>query len=456
MNEDPESRDPLVAEPQGRLRKSFVGRLARYLSLYVLEEDRLLDVNPLVSLRSFFKNYRTLEIKPAAAPLKSPISNLQSQRPPGTPDYWLLNGTIHYERDVQAFLGALAARVGPDDRVLLVYYNSVWQPLLRLANAFGLRVKAPEQNWISHSDVENFLLLSGFEPVRRDARMLCPLPIPGVDWLLNTVLAPLPVFRWFAMVNVLVARPRPALDAKSARPSVSIVVPARNESGNIPEILRRCPQMGPDDELIFVEGHSTDDTWDRIQRESVAYRGPLRVVTARQEGKGKGDAVRKGFSVARNEILMILDADLTVPPEDLPKFYDAIRLGHGDFISGSRLVYPLEERAMRFFNILGNKFFAAAFSYVLGQRIKDTLCGTKVMRRADYLRLASHRRFFGEFDPFGDFDLLFGSARLGLKIVEVPIRYRERTYGTTNIERWKHGAILFGMLTLAARKFRFL
>jgi glycosyltransferase involved in cell wall biosynthesis len=180
------------------------------------------------------------------------------------------------------------------------------------------------------------------------------------------------------------------------------------------------------------------------------------MVAAKQDGKGKGDAVRKGFSLARNPILMILDADLTVPPEDLPKFYDAIRLGIGEFINGSRLVYPMDGRAMPFFNLLANKFFAVAFTYALGQEIKDTLCGTKVIRRSDYLRLTEHRSYFGDFDPFGDFDLLFGSARLGLKIVEVPIRYRERTYGATNIQRWKHGVILMGMLLLAARKFRFL
>jgi glycosyltransferase involved in cell wall biosynthesis len=214
--------------------------------------------------------------------------------------------------------------------------------------------------------------------------------------------------------------------------------------------------MGPEDELIFVEGNSVDDTWAMIEREVAAYRGPLHVQAAHQDGRGKGDAVRKGFGLARNDVLMILDADLTVPPEDLPKFYDAIRLGLGEFINGSRLVYPRDDRAMRFLNLLANKFFAVAFTYALGQEIKDTLCGTKVIRRADYVRLAAHRAYFGDFDPFGDFDLLFGAARLGLKTIEVPIRYRERTYGTTNIQRWRHGLILLRMLLVAVRKFRFL
>jgi glycosyltransferase involved in cell wall biosynthesis len=256
------------------------------------------------------------------------------------------------------------------------------------------------------------------------------------------------------MLNVLIARPaeRPA----DWRPSVSIVVPARNEAGNIDNAVRRLPRMGPDDELIFIEGGSSDDTWTRIE-EAVARQSPgLRIVAAKQDGKGKGDAVRKGFAMARNEILMILDADLTVPPEDLPKFYAAITRGTGEFINGSRLVYPMEGGAMRFMNLLGNKFFAAAFSFVLGQRFKDTLCGTKVLRRSDYERIAAHRSYFGDFDPFGDFDLIFGAARMGLKIVEVPIRYRDRTYGTTNISRWRHGAILLGMLAFAANRLKFI
>jgi glycosyltransferase involved in cell wall biosynthesis len=214
--------------------------------------------------------------------------------------------------------------------------------------------------------------------------------------------------------------------------------------------------MGPDDEIIFVEGNSTDDTWERIQRAASAYKGTHRLVAAQQKGKGKGDAVRLGFDLATKDILMILDADLTTPPEELPKFYHAIVQNKAEFVNGSRLVYPMEKQAMQFFNILANKFFALAFSFVLGQRFKDTLCGTKVLSRTHYKRLAATREFFGDFDPFGDFDLLFGAARLGLKIVEIPVHYRERTYGTTNIQRWRHGLILLRMLVFAARRMKFL
>jgi len=92
---------------------------------------------------------------------------------------------------------------------------------------------------------------------------------------------------------------------------------------------------------------------------------------------------------------------------------------------------------MRFFNKLGNVAFSQLFTYLLQQPIKDTLCGTKVLWRKDYERIAAARSYFGDFDPFGDFDLIFGAARLGLKIAELPVRYRDRSYGETNIQRWK-------------------
>ena len=235
---------------------------------------------------------------------------------------------------------------------------------------------------------------------------------------------------------------------------VSVIVPARNEAGNIANILARTPEMGAGTEIVFIEGHSKDDTWETIQREAAKHPGRA-IQTARQTGMGKGDAVRLGFQMATGDVLMILDADITVPPEDLPRFYDALFLGDAEFVNGVRLVYPMDAHAMRFFNLLGNKFFSAAFSWMLGQSIKDTLCGTKVLTKANYERIAANRRYFGDFDPFGDFDLLFGAARLSLKIVDLPIRYRERTYGTTNIQRWSHGWLLLRMVAFAARRLKF-
>jgi len=313
-----------------------------------------------------------------------------------------------------------------------------------------------ESNWLSHEDVNNLLLLSDFEIVHIESRVLFPLYFPLLSDLINRYISPLPFFREFNLINIVIARPVPVAPALSPQSSVSVVVAARNEEGNIENIIKRLPQMGPDDELIIIEGNSTDNTWQKIQEVYEKNKNRLNIQIGQQEGRGKGDAVRKGFEMAQKDILMILDADLTVPPEDLPKFYKAIVAGYGEYINGSRLVYPMDKKAMRFFNIVGNKFFAIAFSFVLGQRFKDTLCGTKVITKKNYQKLAAHREYFGNFDPFGDFDLIFGSARMCLKIIELPVSYRERAYGETNISRWSHGLILLKMLFLAARKIKFI
>jgi hypothetical protein len=438
------------------LKKYFYKLLAHYLSLYIRPDNSLWDINPTTNgLVNYFEGAKTIHISTAdrlnAEPLSHKIENLTE----AVPEYMVLNGNIHYEKDIETLFSNLHQLCTPTTRVVVTYYSSLWKPFMRLATFLGLREKSPELNWVAHEDLDNFMRLTDFELIRRDSKVLMPVYIPLLSSFLNQFLAPLPFFRWFTMVNIAIARPVKPTTAPTQL-AVSIVVPARNEAGNIENIIQSIPPMNERDEIIFIEGNSTDNTWEVIEEMHAKYQFQKNIIIAKQAGKGKADAVRKGFSLAKNDILMILDADLTVPAADLPKFYKAISLGKGEFINGSRLVYPMEKEAMRFFNILGNKFFALGFSFVLGQRFKDTLCGTKVISRENYYKLTKYRSFFGDFDPFGDFDLIFGAARLGLKIVEVPITYKERTYGSTNIQRWKHGAILLRMLLFAARKFKFI
>jgi hypothetical protein len=435
------------------VRRYFYSLLHHYLSIFVTEDDTVAEVDPVnEDLISLFKQGRAVFRRPGAAPGPEPRS-LDSLRS-SCPRYVLLGGAVHYERDVQALIEETRAVCAPETRLIVIHYSAVWKPLLRVASWLGIRRKLPEPNWLAPEDIANLLLLGGFEPVRVSSSVLLPIRIPLLSAFVNRFLSPLPFLRAFNLVNIVVARPS-ASGAQAARPSVSVVVPARNEAGNIEPLIARLPTMGPQDELIFVEGNSTDDTWETIRRAQQTHGATRRIVIAQQDGRGKGDAVRKGFALARNDVFMILDADLTVPPEDLPRFYRALTSGAGEFINGSRLVYPMDDRAMRFLNMLGNRFFAYAFSFVLGQRFKDTLCGTKVLSKANYEEIQRHRAFFGAFDPFGDFDLIFGAARLCLRIVEVPIRYRERQYGETNISRWTHGLLLFRMLAFAARKIKF-
>lgn len=311
-----------------------------------------------------------------------------------------------------------------------------------------------DQNWLTVEDIAGLFKLTNFEFIKHWQEIIWPLPIGFISEFCNRYLVKLWPFQYFALTNLIVARACPRAELYDKRDSVSVIIPARNEQGNIAEIFSRVPRMGESTELIFVEGHSRDDTFGVIEAAIDAH-PEWRCQLVRQSGVGKGDAVRLGFSLAKGEILMILDADLTVPPEDLPRFYEALRSGKGEFINGARLVYPMEKQAMRFINLLGNKFFSLAFSWLLGQPVKDTLCGTKVLWKEDYDLIASNRAYFGDFDPFGDFDLLFGAAKLNLKILDLPIRYRERTYGTTNIQRWKHGWLLLRMVLFAAKRLKF-
>jgi glycosyltransferase involved in cell wall biosynthesis len=337
--------------------------------------------------------------------------------------------------------------------LVLNIYSHLWEPVLQAARGLGLAAPALEQNWLTIDDVQQLLELSGWHRVRHWQEIVVPLEVPLLARFANRYLAKLTPFRWFALTNLIVARPAGARSSTAHR--VSVIVPARNEAGNVDAIFRRIPEMGAGTEIVFVEGGSSDDTFAVIEA-GIAARPERCCKLLRQPGKGKGDAVRVGFAAATGDVLMILDADLTVMPEDLPRFYEALVSGHGEFINGVRLVYPMEDQAMRFFNLLGNKFFSAAFSWLLGQPIKDTLCGTKVMWRTDYLRLAANRAYFGDFDPFGDFDLIFGAARLSRSIVDLPVRYRARVYGDTNIQRWRHGAILLRMVLFAARRIKFI
>jgi len=369
-------------------------------------------------------------------------------------DYVILSNTIGYLADVQRVFSRVHSVLDPHSKVVVTYHNFLWQPLLNFGEVIGLRAKQPQQNWLGQADIENLMYLAGLEPYKFGLRTLLPKYVPLLTPLLNKYIGHLPLLDRLGVTGYVIGRPaptqRPWEDTK-----VTVVVPARNESGNIQAAVDRTPVMGLGTELIFVEGNSTDDTQARIKEVCESYDGPLEVKWTVQEGKGKGDAVRKGYGIATGDVLMILDADLTVPPEDLPKFYEAIVSGRGEFINGSRLVYNMDKKAMRFLNLLGNKFFGMAFTWLLDQRFKDTLCGTKVISRSNYERLAANRAFFGEFDPFGDFDLIFGASKLNLKIVELPIRYRERTYGSTNISRFRHGLILLRMCAFASRKIKF-
>jgi SAM-dependent methyltransferase len=444
----------------------YHGELARFLSFLVTEGSRVLEIGcgPGDLLAA---------TRPAAGvgiDISEEMLNVGRHRHPGlrfepgdaedlniegTFDYVILADLIGYLEDVQVAFQNLHSVSGPESRVIITYVNRLWEPILNLAQKLRLMTPQRRQNWLGVGDIINLLHLCDFEVVTSGYRLLLPVWIPGVSWLANRILAKLPGIRKLCLIHYVIAKPVLRQSPGQAHYSVSVVIPCRNERGNIESAIRRLPRLGRHTEVVFVDGNSTDGTAAEIERVMQAFSGTWDIRLLHQgQGIGKGDAVRKGFAASHGDVLMILDADLTVPPEDLPKFYDALASGKGEFINGTRLVYPMEQEAMRTLNLLGNKFFSLAFSWLLEQRFRDTLCGTKVLFKRDYEKIAANRHYFGDFDPFGDFDLIFGASKLNLKIVEVPVRYRERTYGTTNISRFRHGWLLLRMCVVAFRKLK--
>jgi SAM-dependent methyltransferase len=375
----------------------------------------------------------------------------QSATPAGPFDVIVMADTVGSLDDCLETFRSLHRFCKPETRLVVTYYSRLWEPLFRLGGALRLKQASLPQNWLSTRDIANLLQLADFEVIKREWRVLVPYRLLGLGRLVNRYIATLPVIRKLCLRNYIVARPRPKPAAEPL--SVSIIVPCRNERGNIEPAVLRTPRFGRSIETIFVEGGSSDGTWDEIQRVIAAHPGKD-IKAIKQTGKGKGDAVRAGFAAATGDVLMILDADLTMPPEDLPKYCDALAEGKGEFVNGSRLVYPMEKQAMRFLNLLANHFFSALFSYLLNQRYTDTLCGTKALLRRDYEEIARNRGYFGEFDPFGDYDLIFGASKLNLRTAEIPIRYAAREYGETQISRFRHGWLLLRMVFFAFRKLK--
>ncbi len=433
------------------LRKWTYAQVGREVSRITRYADCVLHVDPLPSDTGMLLESIDAPVKRIAA-----SAHLAGTAPASDAvDVILFNGNFNHSIDIQGLLETVRPHIGRRGRVVVALYTWYFAWLFRLADRFGLRQGPPIITFVTQADLDQLARLAGFELVRLRPVVYMPWHFFGIGTLLNVVMPAVPGLRWLSLVTVAVLRPK--IPSERERPSLTIVIPARNERGNIENALQRMPDFGASTEVIFVEGHSSDGTWEEIQRVASLWdgRAGLRVRALQQVGKGKADAVRLGFSRATGDVLTILDADLTMPPEKLTRFYDAYCQGAADFVNGTRLVYPMEGEAMRFLNRLGNVFFARMLSFVLDVRLGDSLCGTKLVSRLDYERFVRWRQDFGDFDPFGDFELLFPAAVLGTGIIDIPVYYRARTYGTTNIRRFRDGAILFRMTMTGLRRIKF-
>lgn len=433
-----------------RFCRSIVPEGASVLVLGCGTGDLLADLKPKRGLGIDFSEAMVRQAKKKYADLEFRTGRAECL-PEGERFEWIiLSDLLGFLPDIQAVLNELWKVALPNSRVLITHYNPLWKPMLKAAEIAGFKMPEPVQNWLTHRDIQNLLSLCGFETIRRENRLLLPRGIPGLAWFSNRLLAKLPGLWRLGLIQTSVARPVfPAREASAV--SCSVIVPCKNERGTVEEAIVRTPHMGADVELIFVVGPSTDGTAEEVERCMAVY-ADANIRLIRQTGIGKGDAVRQGFEAARGDVLMILDGDLAVAPEELPKFFDALVSGRAELAVGTRLIYPMEHEAMRFLNLLGNRFFGRVLSCLLGQRISDTLCGTKALFASDYRKVVRVREEVCDFDPFGDFDLLLGASKRVRKIVEVPVRYRDRVYGTTQIHRFRHGYLLLRVCWAAFRK----
>lgn len=387
-------------------------------------------------------------------------------------DFVVASDLIGELGDITAMLECFHRVSHESTRLILTFHSPTLEAVLRTAQRAKLAMAPLRQNWVGLDTAKSMLALSDLRVTSEEHALLVPVPIPLVASVANRLLSGRRAFKYFDLLNVLVAQAEPERPQPKAL-KCSVIIPCRNEIGNIDAAVERMPDLGPETEIIFVDGASTDGTKERIEDVIDRYRGrkDIKLILQMPEADyagpkddpdaptvmlklGKGDAVRKGFEAASGDVLMILDADLTVPPEDLPRFLYPLATGKGRFVNGTRLVYPMEERAMKFVNYVGNWFFSKLFTWLLEQPIRDTLCGTKVLLKSDYEKIKAGRKHFGEFDPFGDFDLLFGAARLRLPIVEVPVRYKRRLAGVSKVRVSQHGWLLVGMSLIAFRRLK--
>ena len=358
-------------------------------------------------------------------------------------DYILFND-IGDTVDVLQALRNLKPLCRRHTRILVITYNHLWEPLVTFAEWIGMKVPRTEQNWLSTLDIANLLKLAGFEALETHRLVILPKYVPLVSAFLNRFCARLPLLKRLCMTQVVVGRLLPPPVPKEEL-SVSVIVPCKNERGNVEDAVQRMPQLGRQTEIIFCDDQSTDGTAEEVLRvQSLFSDRDIRL--ERGPGVAKSRNVWTGFGAATGDILMILDADLTTIPEELPYFVDVIASGQAEFVNGSRLVYPVPKGAMTTANMLGNKFFSIAFTYLLGQPVKDTLCGTKALWRSDWARIKPMLGSWGVEDRWGDYELLFGAAKLNLKILDLPVHYQERIYGSTKMTRvFRNGLIMLKM-----------
>jgi SAM-dependent methyltransferase len=372
-------------------------------------------------------------------------------------DYIIFSGIVGSVDNIQILLEKAMKWSSTDTRIFIDFYNPLWHPIIKLGEKIGLKMPELTKNWLSVDDLENFLYISGYQVIKRKYLMVFPKYIPVITYILNKIIGNLPIIRRLSLNNIVIARPANPLPEPETK-KCSVVITCRDEEGNIEGLVTRMPRMGLNTEIIFVEGHSRDNTVAVIE-EMIRKYPEKDIKMLKQKGIGQGDAFRYGFDEANGDFVIWLEADLTTPPEEAIHFWNAYINNQGEYVNGSRFIYKMERSAMPLFNFLGNRFFGILFTTLLKQRFTDTLCGFKAISKKNYIKIRKQIDFFGDFDPFGDFELIFGAIKNNLKVAEIPVHYHPRQYGESKaygqsfFSFMKHAWLLIRMSYIAFKKF---
>lgn len=345
-------------------------------------------------------------------------------------DYVIMVDVVDHVYDVVDVFTSLRRFCHPTTRIILTTISPWWEPILSLMEKLSAKMPEGPHNFIEKRILGNMIEMVGFSVSYSGYLLLFPKWIPILSYIMNSIGVRIWGLNRLSAVQYMIIQPefKKTFDLGLG---CSVIIPCHNEEDNIESAVRRIPSMGKETEIIVVNDGSTDGTAEKVRALQKEISN-LKLVDY-SPNRGKGQAVKQGFDAATQEVIMILDADVSTPPEELPRFFEPLNRGVCQFVNGTRMVYPMEEQAMRTVNLFFNKMFGYMMSFITQQTLTDTLCGTKALYRSDYKRMQ-----WG-IDRWGDFDLLFGAAKMGSKIMEVPVHYLTRQSGESKMKSLKHG-----------------
>ena len=360
----------------------------------------------------------------------------------------ILTDVVENYDDVFALLNIVSNLLTIDGKLIISSINTKYLILSRTLEFLKLKDSNENTSYIHVKKIRNITSGVGLEYQKFYTKQLFPFSFFYVGNVINKIMEIISFQLNLGIKTYIIFRPAIITNSKNSK---SIIIPAKNEEGNLVELVSRIPKF-ENTEIIFSYGKSKDNTL-KVMKQITQSNKLFKFKLVKQTKNGKANAVWEALNVVENDLIAILDADISVDPETLSDFFDIIEKNNADFVNGTRLIYDMEKNSMRFLNRIGNRFFQFFISKIIKEALTDSLCGTKVFKKSYLNDLYFWQNIFGKKDPFGDFDLIFAAAYSGQKIVEMPIVYRERKYGTTQIARFKDGFKLLFYLTASFSAF---